>query len=65
MNIFGYLILIVLALNAGFVIGAWWASRPKPEEDEVPPGYWDKLQSEILAAPKFPDDGDDDASLGI
>ena len=34
MNIFGYLILIVLALNAGFVIGAWWASRPKPEEDD-------------------------------
>ena len=66
MSIFGCLILIVLALNAGFVIGAWWVSRPKPEEeDEVPPGYCDKLQSEILAAPKFPDDGDDDASLGI
>jgi len=34
MNIFGWLILIVLALNAGFVIGAWWVSRPKPEEDD-------------------------------
>ena len=35
MNIFGYLILIVLALNAGFVIGAWWATRPKPVDDDA------------------------------
>ena len=34
MNIFGYLMLIVLALNAGFVIGAWWVSRPRPEDDD-------------------------------
>ena len=35
MNIFGWLILIVLALNAGFVIGAWFVTRPKlPEEND-------------------------------
>ena len=34
MSVWLAIILILMALDSGFILGCWWASRTKPDEDD-------------------------------